>query len=109
MPTYRMTDSVFPACSSPAIFCDSDAPAGVDAVFAAGVVVGVELATTAVLALLAVVVVELFVVVFAELPQAEKSNAREAMLSVERGVLFTIIRFSFLIAYVQVSIGGVKV
>lgn len=43
-----------------------------------------ELMTTAVLDLLAVFAVELFAVVFAALPQAERSKTNEATLSVEK-------------------------
>ena len=56
---------------------------------------GLELTTTAVF-LLGVFAVELFAFVFPVLLQAEKSNAKEAMLSVERVVLFKIIKFPFL-------------
>ena len=69
----------------------SDLPAGVGAVFETGALLftagWLELVTTAVFDLLAVVVVELFVVVFAALPQAEKSNANEAMLNIEKVVI----------------------
>lgn len=57
---------------------------------------GLELTTTAVF-LLTVFAVELFVVVviFDVLVQAEKSNAKEAMLNVDRVVLFKIFNFPF--------------
>jgi hypothetical protein len=47
-----------------------------------------ELATTAVLDLSVVFEVEVFVVVFPALPQAEKSSAKEAMPSVGKVVIF---------------------
>ena len=97
MPTYKITDSVFPTCSSPWIWLASDCPAGVGAVFETGAVlftgVRVELATTAVFDWLEVFVVEMFVVVFPALPQAEKSNANDAMLNVEKVLIFKILIF----------------
>ena len=59
------------------------------------IVVWLELVTTAVFDLLAVFAVELFAVVFAVLLQAEKSNAKEAMLNVDKVVVFKIFIFLF--------------
>lgn len=112
MPTYKITDSVFPTCSSPWISSSADSPAGVLAVFETVAVlftaVWLELTTTAVFDLLAVFAVELFAVVFAALPQAEKSSAKEAMLNVEKVVIFMTFIFPFLKADLSISVRVLK-
>src|SRR5215216_702130 len=96
MPTYKITDSVLPTCSSPSTLLASDCP-GVGAVFETGAVlftaVWLALATTAVFDLLAVFAVEMFAVVFPARLQAEKSNANDAMLNIEKVVIFKIFIF----------------
>ncbi len=71
------------------------------------IVVWLELVTTAVFDLLAVFVVELFVVVFAVSPQADKSNAKEAMLTVDRILGFKIF-ISFLTTDLSIRVGAFK-
>jgi hypothetical protein len=63
----------------------------------------VELATTAVFDLL-VFAVELFTVVFVVLPQAEKSNAKEAMQNVEKILIFMTFIFPLLEADLSISV-----
>jgi hypothetical protein len=98
MPTYKIVDSVFPTCSLPLTSLASESAAEVGEVFETGVglIVGVwlVLATTAVF-LLVVFAVELFAVVFVVPPQAEKSNAKAAMLNVEKVVVFMTFIFLF--------------
>ena len=53
--------------------------------------------------LLAVLAVEIFAVVFPALPQAEKSNANDAMLNMEKVAVFEILIFSLSEAGVSIS------
>ncbi len=70
-------------------------------------VVWLELTTTAVFDLLPVFVVELFDVVFVALLQAEKSNAKEAMLNIDKVAVFKIFIF-LLITDLSIRVGAFK-